>query len=66
MRSLKKALRDVGIIVGSAAAMAGLLTLQSPEALAPFAALGPFGLLAVVVVPILAKTLQDKLKHKKA
>lgn len=65
MRSLVKALRDVGIIVGSAAATAGLVSVQSPEALAPLVALGPYGALAVVLVPILAKTLQDKLKHAK-
>ena len=65
MRSLVKALRDVGIVVGSISATAGLLALQNPEVLVPIAALGPYGALAVIVVPIVAKTLQDKFKHSK-
>ena len=66
MRSLKKALRDVGIILGTAAVTAGLVALGSPEVLSVVAALGPGGAVAVLVLPFLAKALQDKLKHSTA
>lgn len=64
MRSVVKALRDVGIILGTAAATAGIVSLESPEVLSVIGALGPGGALAVLVLPFLARFLADKLKHR--
>ena len=64
MRSLKKALRDVGIILGTAAATGGLVALTSPEVLGIVSALGPGGAFAVLALPLLARFLADKLKHR--
>jgi hypothetical protein len=63
-KSFVKALRDVGIVVGSLGATASLLALQNPEILAPLAVTGPFGLVAVLAIPVGAKALQDYLKHR--
>ncbi len=64
MRSLKKALRDVGIILGTAAATGGIVALESPEVLTVVSAFGPGGAVAVLVLPFLARFLADKLKHR--
>ena len=64
LRSLGKAFRDVGIFVGSAAAVAGAVALQDPVALAPLLVLGPYGPLLVFGVSLAGKTLQDYLKHR--
>jgi len=63
-KSLGKALRDVGIVVGSIAAVAGLAALQDPTVLVSLVALGPYGPLIAVGIGLAAKAGQDYLKHR--
>jgi hypothetical protein len=65
-KSLGKALRDVGITVGSVAAIAGLTALANPEVLVPIVAAVPTvaGSIIVLVVPIVAKAGIDAIKHR--
>ncbi len=64
-KSIWKGLRDTGIIIGSGGAIAGLAIAQSPEALSPLAlALGPYGAIALFLVPWAAKAAQDAIKHR--
>lgn len=64
LRSIGKALRDVGIVIGSTAAVAGLAVAQDPTILAPIAAIGPFGPLVAFGVSIAARAGLDYLKHR--
>ncbi|MHA1962424.1 MAG: hypothetical protein ACW99U_19645 [Candidatus Thorarchaeota archaeon] len=65
-RSIGKALRDVGITVGSIGAVAALTAVSSPEVLAPLVAALPSvgGSLLLVVVPVAAKAAIDAIKHR--
>jgi hypothetical protein len=64
-KSIGKAFKDVGIVIGSAAAIAGLTVAQDPSILAPIAAaLGPYGALAILVIPWAARAAQDAIKHR--
>jgi hypothetical protein len=64
LKSIGKALRDVGIVVGSVAAVAGLAAAQDPEVLLPLYGLGPYGPIIALAVSIAAKTGQDYIKHR--
>lgn len=65
-RSVWKGLRDTGIVIGTAAATAGLIAAQDPEVLAPLAvSLGPYGAIALFVVPWAARAALDAIKHRK-
>jgi hypothetical protein len=65
-KSIGKALRDVGITVGTVAALAGLTVLAEPATLAPIVAAvpGPVGMVVLLVVPIAVKAAQDAIKHR--
>jgi hypothetical protein len=65
-KSIGKALRDVGITVGTVAAVSALTAVQNPEVVAPIIAVlpGPAGAAALLVIPILAKAGIDALKHR--
>ena len=63
-RSIGKAFRDVGIVAGSIAAVAGLTALQDPAVLIPFVALGPYGPLVALGVSLVARAGTDYFKHR--
>jgi hypothetical protein len=65
-KSVGKALLDVGITVGSVAALAGLTVAGNPETLAPIVAAlpGPAGALVLLLVPIAVKAAKDAIKHR--
>lgn len=64
-KSIGKAFRDVGIVIGSTAAIAGLTIAQNPEVIAPIgAALGPWGTFALLAIPWAARTAIDAIKHR--
>ena len=63
-KSIGKAFRDVGIIAGSVAAVAGRAVLQDPTVLVAFVALGPYGPLIALGVSLAAKAGQDYIKHR--
>ena len=64
--SIWKALRDVGISVGSVAALAGLTFLLDPAAIQPILDVTPdlVDTVLILLVPLGAKTLIDYLKHR--
>jgi hypothetical protein len=65
-KSIGKALRDVGITVGTVSAVAALTAVSNPEVVAPLVAVlpGPAGAALLLVVPVLAKAGIDALKHR--
>jgi hypothetical protein len=64
-RSIVKGLRDTAITIGSIGALAGLAAAQDPEVLAPLVAVvGPYGAVVLFVVPWVAKTAADLIKHR--
>jgi hypothetical protein len=64
-KSVWKAFKSTGRVVGSAAAVAGLVVLSDPEALTPvWVAVGPWGPLAVIGVNFIAKAALDAYKHR--
>jgi hypothetical protein len=65
-KSIGKAFRDVGITVGTGAAIAGLTIAQDPSLWMPVAAAlpGPGGAVLLLAVPILVKAAKDAIKHR--
>lgn len=64
LRSIGKGLKATGILAGSAAVLAAGTALASPEAIG--ALFGPGGAIAVVVINLVGRTIQDAMKHRDA
>ena len=65
-KSIWKALRDVGITVGTASAVVALTVVAEPVTLAPLVAALPSagGTLLILLVPLVAKAAIDAIKHR--
>jgi hypothetical protein len=64
LKSLGKAFRDTGVLIGVVAATAGLAFAADPTALVPFFAIGPVGPVLVFVINAAARYGLDALKHR--
>ena len=62
--SVGKAFKNVGLTVGTAAGIAALYAIQDPKVLAPLIAAGPYGAIAALVIPLIAHTVVDQIKHR--